>query len=225
MERIEPPWQAAAASESSIKGSAGYRLGARLRADGGGTRDRRLFSPARFSAVGRHVHTEVGSRRVTAKRRAQGPHKASSPRESVRAGLGLPRLRCKSQGQLNGGPHRVRAPMEVTHSVEACDDQGEAGQQPDPQQTAARVVTERFEAVAVLGVVEAWVLDFPAGSPSKGNVRPPPATLIMTHWWWSPRLSLFGFRWGRQRSQINKAHRRAGAGRRPSLRPSPGERK
>jgi hypothetical protein len=52
--------------------------------------------------------------------------------------------------------------MEVTHSVEPFDGQGQAGQQPDRQQAVALVVADVLEAVPVLGVVEALVLDFPA---------------------------------------------------------------
>jgi hypothetical protein len=55
----------------------------------------------------------------------------------------------------------VGTAVEVTNSVEPFDGQGQAGQQPDHQQAVPFMVADMFEAVAVLGVVEALIFNLP----------------------------------------------------------------
>ena len=62
----------------------------------------------------------------------------------------------------NGFKDGVGTTVKVTNSVEPFDGQGQAGQQPDHQQAVAFMVADMFEAVAVLGIVKAFVLDLPA---------------------------------------------------------------
>jgi len=64
--------------------------------------------------------------------------------------------------QINGGAYRVGTAMQVTHPVEPFHGQGQAGEKPDRQQAVALMVADVFKPVAVLGVVEPLVLDFPA---------------------------------------------------------------
>jgi len=49
----------------------------------------------------------------------------------------------------------VRAAVQVAYPVEPLHGQGQAGEQPDHEQTLALVVTDVLEAVAVLGAAEA----------------------------------------------------------------------
>ena len=64
--------------------------------------------------------------------------------------------------------------VEVTNSVEPFDGEGQAGQQPDHQQAVALMVADVFEAVAVLGVVEALF------STSQRNLAIPKMARLLT---------------------------------------------
>lgn len=53
-------------------------------------------------------------------------------------------------------------PMEVTNAIEPLDRQRQGGPQPAEEQAVGLMVADMLQAVAVLGVVETLVLDFPA---------------------------------------------------------------
>ena len=56
----------------------------------------------------------------------------------------------------------VGTPVEVANAVESFDRQGQAGEQPHQEKAVGLMVADVFEAVAVFGVVEPLILDFPA---------------------------------------------------------------
>jgi len=123
-------------------------------ADRSGTVDRRLFSkpvfrslPTRPAGVGAPGAEREGESRGTAKGSFQLESAAAERAflSSVARG-GAGRWRRARGGCRDGG----NAP------VEPFDDQSQAGEQPDRQQAVALVVADMLEAVAVLGVVEAW---------------------------------------------------------------------
>src|SRR5213592_3333918 len=82
----------------------------------------------------------------------------------VEPGAGRARREAQPQPahQLDGGAHRVSTAVEVAQPVETLETQREKKHEPAHQQTVVVMVAEMLEAVAVLGVVEALVLDLPA---------------------------------------------------------------
>ena len=68
----------------------------------------------------------------------------------------------QEQQQLGTAVHSMITTVEVTQAVESFDGQGQHGEEPADQQTVGMVMTDMFEAVTALGVVEALVLDLPA---------------------------------------------------------------
>jgi len=64
--------------------------------------------------------------------------------------------------QSDGAERRVRAAMQIAQPVESLQGQGEAGEQLDDEHPAGVVIADVLQPVAVLGVVEAPVLDQPA---------------------------------------------------------------
>ncbi len=104
----------------SAQSSAGVGLGAHLTADRSGTVNRRLFSEPVFS---KFADTSTRSW-VTHERTESG--KAEDRRKGVlnwsRGRLPRPsQAELPKQEQIDGGTHRVRAPMKVAHSVEPFD--------------------------------------------------------------------------------------------------------
>ena len=64
--------------------------------------------------------------------------------------------------KIDGGARRMRAAMQVPQTVEPLQCEGQAGQQPDQEQTALLVMADMLKSIAVLGVVEALIFDLPA---------------------------------------------------------------
>ncbi len=64
--------------------------------------------------------------------------------------------------EFDGGANRVRAAVKIAQAVEAFDGQGQAGNQPDQEQAVGVVMADMFQTVAILGVIEALILDLPA---------------------------------------------------------------
>src|SRR5580692_2337080 len=63
--------------------------------------------------------------------------------------------------QLLGRAHRMIASMEVTKAIEAFNDHGKQAKQPTDQHAVGVMMTNMFEPVAVLGVIEALVFNLP----------------------------------------------------------------
>ncbi len=64
--------------------------------------------------------------------------------------------------QFDGGENPVGAPVEIAQTIESLDGQGQTGNQPDQQQALGMVMTDVFQSVAILGVIEPLILDLPA---------------------------------------------------------------
>src|SRR5208283_6230036 len=63
--------------------------------------------------------------------------------------------------QLVGRQNPARAAMQIADAVESFDDEGHQKEQPADQNTVGMVVTDVLQSVAVLGIMEALIFDFP----------------------------------------------------------------
>ena len=57
----------------------------------------------------------------------------------------------------------MRAAMQIAQSVEAFDGQSQGDQQPSDEQTVGFMMADVLQTVAILGIVEPFILDLPAG--------------------------------------------------------------
>ena len=125
----------------------------------------------------RHAGGEGGRPRKLSTGIREGGHEASQ-------------AQLENEEQVDRGAHGVGAAMEVTHPVEPFDGQGQADQQPDHQQAFTLMVADVLEAIAVFGVIEPLVLDFPAAlghekdgaaaDPVRGKVGEPVSLVDLT---------------------------------------------
>src|SRR5260370_20483192 len=85
--------------------------------------------------------------------------------------------------QLLGRAHGMIAAVQITKAIEAFDHHGQQAEQPTDQHAVGMMMTDMFEAVAVLGVIEALVFNLPttlshvikrkASQPARGEVSQP----------------------------------------------------
>jgi hypothetical protein len=94
-----------------------------------------------------------------------------SARVCESAAIGRCRSRQAEPKQLNkvhGGAGRVRSAAQITQAIEPLDGQRQAREQPSDQQAVCVMMTDMLQIMAILGVIEPLVFDFP---PALGAVK------------------------------------------------------
>ena len=64
--------------------------------------------------------------------------------------------------KVRGGAGRMRAAAQITQAVEPLDSQRQAREQPSDQQAVGMMMTDMLQIMAILGVTEPLVFDFPS---------------------------------------------------------------
>src|SRR6266567_4187955 len=88
-------------------------------------------------------------------------YSASLESARVRGGRCGGKAQAEESKQVDGGVRNVGATMQIAQAVESLDGQSQHQQEPTDKQAIGIMMSDVFEAVAILGVVETLVFDFP----------------------------------------------------------------